>query len=191
MKLNEEEQEIIKKVQGGNIDALGELFEKYKNISLRTVYLITGNQYTSEDIVQEAFIKCFYSIKSLKNIECFRSWFYKLLIRMAWDFSKKEKRTVPTENIFETIPTNTTELSQKEENLLIHSQINQLELKQKTTIILFYFNDLSVREIATIMGCFEGTVKSRLYSARKILEIKLKELKQEKECDSHEACKFI
>lgn len=191
MKLNEQEQEIIRKVQNGDMDALGELFEKYKNISLKTVYLITGNLYTSEDIVQEAFIKCFYNVKSLRNIESFRSWFYKLLIRMAWEFNKKEKRAIPTEDVYEKADNKITELTQKEENLLIHSQINQLEIKQKTTVILYYFNDLSIKEIAKIMSCLEGTVKSRLYSARKTLKIKLKELNQEKECDSHEACKFI
>ncbi len=71
------EEELVIKIQSGDMNALGELFEIYKNESFKYSYLITGSKYTSEDIVQEAFISCYNNIKSLKNPEFFKSWFFK------------------------------------------------------------------------------------------------------------------
>ena len=58
------------------------------------------------------------------------------------------------------------ENEQKEE---LYDRIRKLNQKQRTVIILYYFNQMSTREISRVLGCMEGTVKSRLYTARKIL----------------------
>lgn len=160
------------------MNALGELFEMYKNESFKYSYLITGDKYTSEDIVQETFITCYFHIKSLKNVEQFRSWFFKILTRIAWRYAKKQKKSVPVDNIFEKLQNkNIDESIEKyiinQQSQMLRTEIENLELKQRTVIILYYFNGLSVKEIANIIGCFEGTVKSRLYSARKKLKCSL------------------
>lgn len=197
--MNETETEIIKSMQNGDIDAFEKLFKIYKTSALRTVYFITGNIHTSEDIVQEAFIKCFYSIKDLKNVEYFKSWFYKLLIRMSWKFSKKDKKLVPVEEIYdeanqENINQAVDKFANDEESKILHEEIEKLELKQKTVVILYYFNGLTVKEISKIIGCFEGTVKSRLYSARKTLKKRLSEFENStalrKEREQNEVCRF-
>lgn len=172
------EKEIIIKIQSGDMNALGELFEMYKNESFKYSYLITGDKYTSEDIVQETFITCYFHIKSLKNVEQFRSWFFKILTRIAWRYAKKQKKSVPVDNIFEKLQNkNIDESIEKyiinQQSQMLRTEIENLELKQRTVIILYYFNGLSVKEIANIIGCFEGTVKSRLYSARKKLKCSL------------------
>lgn len=172
------EKEIIIKIQSGDMNALGELFEMYKNESFKYSYLITGDKYTSEDIVQETFITCYFHIKSLKNVEQFRSWFFKILTRIAWRYAKKQKKSVPVDNIFEKLQNkNNDESIEKyiinQQSQMLRTEIENLELKQRTVIILYYFNGLSVKEIANIIGCFEGTVKSRLYSARKKLKCSL------------------
>lgn len=167
--------ETVKLVQSGNIEAFEKLFDKYKTSAIRTVYLITGNIHTSEDIVQEAFIKCYCSIKSLKNVESFKSWFFKILVRIAWNYSNREKNLIPIDNIYEeadnaSIDKSIDNFIQNERNSTLYDEIDKLELKQKTVIVLYYFNDMSISEIAKAMGCFEGTVKSRLYKARKNLK---------------------
>lgn len=172
------EKDLVEKIQAGDMNALGEIFEIYKNQAFKYSYLITGNMYTSEDIVQEAFIKCYTNIKDLKNAEQFKSWFYKILTRIAWKHSKKDKKAYPVENIFEKAENETIDKSvdtyiKKQEYEILHAEIENLDLKQKTAIILFYFNGLNVKEIAKVMGCFEGTVKSRLHSARKKLKCSL------------------
>lgn len=172
------EKELVLKIQSGDMNALGELFQTYKNESFKYSYLITGDKYTSEDIVQEAFITCYSHIKSLKSIEQFRSWFFKILTRIAWRYAKKQKKVLPVDNIFEKLQNKN--IDESIEKYIINQQaqelraeIEKLELKQKTVMILYYFNGLTVKEISKIIGCFEGTVKSRLYSARKKLKCSL------------------
>lgn len=157
------------------MNALGELFEIYKNESFKYAYLISGSKHASEDIVQEAFISCYNNVKSLKNPKLFKSWFFKMLTRIAWRYAKKDKRLLPVDNIFEkadeeSIDTSIEQYLRREENNNLRAEIERLDLKQKTVIVLYYFNGLTVKEIAKIMGCFEGTVKSRLHSARKKLK---------------------
>lgn len=174
-----EELECIKKMQQGDDTAFFIIYEKYKNAALRTAYLITGNRYTGEDILQETFVQCCLHIKELKDPATFKAWFYRILTRTAWKFAKKEKITVPVENLFETIDESTEEDSektflQKEEKRKLLEAINQLDLKQRITVILYYYNEMSVSEIAKATSSLEGTVKSRLFFARKKLYQKLK-----------------
>lgn len=169
---------VIKQIQDGNINAFDELFNRYKNTALRTAYLITGNLHTGEDVVQETFIQCYLKINSLKNPDSFKSWFYRILTRTAWNYSKKDKKLTPVEDIYERadgqgINQSMADYLKSQEYEFIYSEIDKLDIKLKTTIILFYFNDLSVKETAKALGCLEGTVKSRLHNARAVLKKKL------------------
>ena len=90
-------------------------------------------------------------------------------------YSNKEKKAVPVDDIFEKADSNkldeyVNEYIRKEQSDMLHSEIEKLDVKQKTVIILYYFNELTIKEIAHVMGCFEGTVKSRLHSARRKLK---------------------
>lgn len=169
------EEGLIEKIQSGDMNAFEQLFEIYKNQAFRYSYLITGNMHTSEDIIQEAFIKCYTNINDLKKSHQFKAWFFKILTRIAWKHSNKDKKAYPVGNIFEKAESETIDKSvdtyiRTQEYEILHAEIEKLDLKQKTVIILFYFNGLNVKEIAKVMGCFEGTVKSRLHSARKKLK---------------------
>lgn len=173
-----EESEWIQKMQQGDDTAFFIIYEKYKNAALRTAYLITGNRYTGEDILQETFVQCCLHIKELKDPTTFKAWFYKILTRTAWKFAKKEKNAVPVENIFETIESIEEDSEKtylkKEERKELMNAINSLDIKQRITIILYYYNEMSVSEIAKVTGSMEGTVKSRLFFVRKKLYQKLK-----------------
>lgn len=169
------ERELIVKVQRGDINAFEQLFELYKNKALRTVYLMTRNKDVSEDIVQEAFVLCYTSIKGLKNPEYFKTWFYRILTRTTWRYMEKEKRLIPVEHIFEKLEegyedTPLEKLEQKETSGLLFQEILKLKPKLQTTLILYYYNEFSIKEIADVMGCLEGTVKSRLYTGRQKLK---------------------
>lgn len=170
-----EEIELIKQVQKGDMQAFEKLFEKYKHKAIKTAYLLTGNQAMSEDIVQEAFTTCYLSIKKLKHPEYFKTWFFKLLTHIAWRAMKKEKVLMPVAEIYEMIEDqairNNTHKVQEEKETLLYEEILKLNIKLQTTLILYYYNELTVKEIAKVMGCLEGTVKSRLHTGR----MKLKE----------------
>lgn len=170
--------EIIKKIQNGNIEAFETLFNLYNERAKRTAYLITGNIYTSEDVVQETFVQCYKNIRQLKNPSCFKVWFYKILVRLSYKEIKKYKKSIPVENIFERADSASINLSlnnylSSHEQNILRNEINNLNNSLKTVVILHYFNDMTINEISKALNCFEGTVKSRLFNARKQLKSKL------------------
>ena len=175
-----DEIEIIQKVKSGDLQAFELLFERYKAKAIRTVYLMTGNPHTTEDIVQEAFTTCYLSLHTLKQPQYFKTWFFKLLTRIAWRTMKKERGLVPIETINELVEithlqegNRLNEIDQATQADFIYSQILKLDYKLQTTLILYYYNELTIKEIAKVMGCLEGTVKSRLHTGRKQLKLHL------------------
>jgi RNA polymerase sigma-70 factor (ECF subfamily) len=179
------ESDLIESIQKGDSDSFRKLYELYKNKAVRTAYLITGNRATAEDVVQEAFVKCYFEIGKLQNPQCFRTWFYKLLVRTAWRYAETEKKNVPVQDVFEESGTAGEKSVEQqyldvERSSLLYEQIQKLDKKKRTAVMLFYYSELNTKEIARVMGCLEGTVKSRLHSARKTLKSNL-ELSQLKE----------
>jgi RNA polymerase sigma factor (sigma-70 family) len=175
-------EEIVKHCQLGDKDAFRELLEIIEKDALATAYLMSGTRGIAEDILQEAYIKCFNQIKKLQHPEAFKVWFYKILVRTGWELSKKYSSLVPKEitaedeilfyNISDNVE-NTIETYEIKD--FVQKTINKLAPKLKTVIILYYFNDMSVEEISKISGCLKATVKSRLFYARGILKKQLGE----------------
>lgn len=163
------EENIIKELKSGNLAALDDLFKLYSSQALKTAYLITNDRYIAEDVVQETFIQCYRSIRALKNNKAFKPWFYKILTRLSYREIKRAKRQLPIENVFEKADSSFYDKYFDGEGEIFDC-INGLSLKHRTAVILYYFNDMSIREIAESMGCCEGTVKSRLSAARKKLK---------------------
>ncbi|HML37682.1 MAG TPA: RNA polymerase sigma factor [Bacillota bacterium] len=175
------ESELIINIQNGDSDSFRKLFDLYRDKAVRTAYHITGSQAAAEDVAQEAFVKCYFEIGRLQNPECFKTWFYRLLVRTAWRYAAAEKRSVPVEEVFD--QSKTSEEKSVEQQYLeteltntLCKQIQKLDKKKRTTVMLFYYSGLSTKEIARVMGCMEGTVKSRLHSSRKILKRNLENL---------------
>ncbi|HEX3044701.1 MAG TPA: sigma-70 family RNA polymerase sigma factor [Bacillota bacterium] len=177
---------IISRCQQGDPDAFEELYRLHSRQALKTAHLLYGQKGIAEDIVQEAFIQCFRSIKKLKNIEAFNSWFYQTLIRVSWRVSSKYQSVVPLDDPEEVSAEQNQDgaqenrynpeefLESRETARIVRQAIGGLKQPLKTVIILFYYNHLSIAEIAKVMGCFQGTVKSRLHTAKKRLAAELR-----------------
>lgn len=179
-----EETQFIQCFQQGNLKISEQLFaalyDKYALKAVRTAYLITGNRQLAEDILQETFLQCYTQLHTLKEPDKFQSWFYKILVRLCWRFHSREKVKFKSEPFDEFLgrqangSANVEErLETSEEYVKLNQTIQQLSNPLREAIILYYFNDLSVKEIAEILGCFENTVKTRLYKARKKLRIEI------------------
>ena len=164
------EEKTIEELKQGDISALERLYEKYSAQALRTAYLITSDRYMAEDILQESFIQCYKYIGSLKDNSAFKPWFYKILTRLAFREIKRAKRILPVESIYEQDTAVSDKYFQNAEDSELYSYIDRLRPKLKTAVILFYYNEMSIKEIAETLSCREGTVKSRLSTARKQLK---------------------
>ena len=172
------EREMIERMQRGEEEAFSWLFRKYQNRVLRMAYLISGNYADSEDIVQETFVKCYTYRKHLKEPERFEPWLYQIMTRTAWRILKKGKREQPAEEIRDEYEPDRTSIPleavlRAEEQEILWEAVGSLEIRQRTAVVIYYYNQMSTKEIAKAMGCLEGTVKSRLYTARKNLKAKL------------------
>lgn len=170
--------ERAKKKEPGAFDIL---YDEYKIQAYRTAVFLTGNEEDAQDVVQDTFVTVCLEIGKLKKPEAFISWFYRILTHNAIRYIKKRKREISRESLEEKFTKAdsalwedfTADLLRQEENRQIRYLVDQLGEKYRTVVVLYYFNNFSVREIARITGCLEGTVKSRLFKARKLLEEKL------------------
>lgn len=170
---------LIKLCQNGDSNAFDDLFKLHSKNAMHSAYLISGSKHLAEEIVQESFIQCLKSINKLKDPQKFKSWFYRIIVRYSWKAISKEKHKdldianddnicSTTEDVFDT-------LESLETRKVVRSALNKLTLPLKTVVILYYFNGLSTKEISRTLNCMQGTVKSRLHNARKVLG---KELRQ-------------
>lgn len=167
-----EKDDLIKLCQLGDIKGLEELYRQYSSNALGTAYLIAGRKGLAEDIVQESFLQCFHCVKKLKDTKTFDAWFYKILVRTAWRMVWKYNRTTyldtSSENSISDI--NNSGLETVDTSIDVYEAIDKLSIQLKTVVILYYFNDMSVKNISKVLDCFESTVKSRLHNARKQLQ---------------------
>ena len=169
-----EEIQLVERMMSDDREAFDCLMKQYYPKTLRMAYLISGNYADSEDIVQETFVLCYVSRKKIKEPEYFENWLYKTLTREAWRICRKRKKEQPVDEVFgEDTPGNASvldEVMNTARDRKLYEAIKELPEKQRTTVVLYYFNQLSTREISKVMGCMEGTVKSRLYTARNNLK---------------------
>lgn len=162
----------IKKAIRGNEKAFQELIQDEKNKLFRMAYLYVKNEDDALDIVQDTIYKAFISIKQLKEPNYFSTWLSRILINTALNFIKKNNRAIPFSDI---------DGIRNDQNLLIEEKldlleaIERLEVQYKTLIIFRYYKDLSIKQIAEILKCPEGTVKTRLHRAINQLKLDLKE----------------
>ena len=165
------DKELVSRMQHGDMQAFDELYERYKDDAYRLACLITGSRTDGEDLAQEAFVTCAQSIKSLRDGSKFRPWLLRTLSRAAWKYCRKAKRETPVSEFFDAGESESalSAVLRTDEQRRLYAALDTLDEKRRVTVVLYYFDDRSVREIAQATGVTEGTVKSRLFSARRHL----------------------
>ncbi len=162
------------RMKEGDQEAFDELMEHFYPRLLPMAYLITGSHGDSEDVVQETFVRCWLNRERLREPRYFAKWLYRIMTREAWRVCRQKKKEQPVEEVFGTeTPVVASALEEVMENTQreeLYQAIAGLPVKQRTVVVLYYYNDMSTKEIAGVMGCLEGTVKSRLYTARQKLK---------------------
>lgn len=171
-----DEIKLVLRLKDGNKDAFDQLYEKYKNILLRMAYLVSGNIADAEDIVQDTFVKCYLHIGELHKPEGFKPWLFQIMYRTAYRQGKKRSREIPDEDIVIKADassdgiTSLDHVIQTEMEKMINNAVWALDFKHRAVVVMFYYNEMSAKEIAKVLSCTEGTVKSRLFTARKRLK---------------------
>ena len=165
------EEVLVRRLQAGDEGAFDELFALYQKQAVRTAALITGDVAQAEDVAQETFVLCLLHINDLREPSRFRPWFFRTLTRSAWKVMQNKLLAIDLRNLpemaAETEPYPSEKAAAYEK---LYRALDGLGRKQRTTVILYYFNDLSIKEIAEATGTLESTVKTRLFAARRRLK---------------------
>ncbi|WP_342514184.1 RNA polymerase sigma factor [Sporosarcina sp. FSL K6-1522] len=154
-----------------------ELVERFivenREAHYRLSYSYVKNKENALDIVQESILKALRSIDRLDDISYLKTWFYRIIVNTAIDFIRKHQRmTVMDDDILDIhLP----QLEDEMTDMDLQNAINQLPPKYKSIIILRFFEDLKIDEIAEVTGDNANTVKTRLYAALKKLRIEVGE----------------
>jgi RNA polymerase sigma-70 factor (ECF subfamily) len=180
--LADEDLELVEKFQNGDITAFDLLVNKYQKKIYDIVYYYVHDVEDSYDLSQEIFGKVFKSLDRFRKNSSFYTWLYSIAINACIDHKRKRSRfqTVSVEEIssFREIPNRDPDYSPdktlelEELRNLIDKAIEQLPSKQKAVFILKRYEELSIEEIARVLGRSEGTVKAHLFHAtHKLMEL--------------------
>src|ERR1022692_4179469 len=179
-----EEMDLVKQARRGDFTAYDELVKRYQERIYATVYHMTSNHEDANDLAQDSFIKAFQALKSFKGGSSFYTWLYRIAVNKTINFLKKRKnRTHMSLNdidfnaehdpdlmalISEQTPRRAAGLTELQEKL--NEALLKLSEHHRLVVVLHDVQGLSHEEIAKVMECNVGTVRSRLFYARQQLQ---------------------
>jgi RNA polymerase sigma-70 factor (ECF subfamily) len=179
-----DEMVLVKRARHGDLTAYDELVRRYQERIYATVYHMTSNHEDANDLAQEAFIKAFQALKSFKGGSSFYTWVYRIAVNKTINFLKQRKnRAQMSLNdldfnaehdpdlvalISDKTPRREVGLTELQEKL--NAAMQKLSEPHRLVVTLHDVQGLSHEEIADIMDCNIGTVRSRLFYARQQLQ---------------------
>jgi RNA polymerase sigma-70 factor (ECF subfamily) len=178
------EMDLVRRAQRGDLKAYDELVQRYQERIYATVYHMTSNHEDANDLAQDSFIKAYQALKSFKGGSSFYTWLYRIAVNKTINFLKQRKNRTHmslndldfnTENnpdlvalISENTPRRDAGLKELQEKL--NAALLKLSEPHRLVVVLHDVQGQSHEEIAEIMDCNIGTVRSRLFYARQQLQ---------------------
>jgi len=186
----QEEIELIKKAQAGDMNAFKSLVQKYDREVLSIAKSFRNDADDAMDIYQEVFMRVFRGLKNFQFKSELSTWIYRITHNVCISFYKLQRRhnhesiyseiNSETEETFaDNIPdsgNNDNKASNWELNNFINAAINELPSQQKLAFTMKFVQEYKIKEIAEIMKCNEGTIKRYLFTATQKMRIRLKHL---------------
>jgi RNA polymerase sigma-70 factor (ECF subfamily) len=164
---------LVELVKKGDMDAFGELVERYKNRITWLAQKMVGNYEDAREISQDAFVRVFRSIARFKTGMNFYTWLYQIVSNLCIDHLRKHKRTrkVSLEDLGEFdadagAPDDPLHVDELKYN--VHKVLDKLPEKYKLVIVLRDIEGLSCKEISGVIACSHATVRWRLHRARNL-----------------------
>jgi len=178
------EEVLVERARGGDLAAYDELVKRYQERIYATVYHMTSNHEDANDLAQDTFIKGFHALGSFKGGSSFYTWIYRIAVNKTINFLKLRKNRshmslddldFNTEHdpdlvalVSDKTPRRDAALVELQEKL--NEAMQKLSDSHRLAVTLHDVQGLSHEEIAKIMGCNIGTVRSRLFYARQQLQ---------------------
>ena len=181
---------LMLEFQKGDISSFEKLVQKHKESIINIIYQFIGERDEAEDLAVEVFLRVYRAAKKYQAKAKFTTWLYKITTNLCLNEIRKkaklqtislskpisageEKEEELIEKIADAAPSPQRILEKKESNALIRKAIDSLPAKQRMATILQIYEELSYKEISTILGCSVKSVERRLYWARTSLKERL------------------
>jgi RNA polymerase sigma-70 factor, ECF subfamily len=184
-----DEQQLVRRSQRGDLAAYDELVRRHQERIYATIYHMTSNHEDANDLAQDAFVKAFHSIKSFKGGSSFYTWLYRIAVNKTINFLKQRNRRMHmslndldfnAENdpdmvalVSDNTPRRDAALAELQEKL--NAAMMKLSEPHRLAVVLHDVQGMSHEDIAKVMDCNIGTVRSRLFYARQQLQAYLSE----------------
>ena len=180
---------IVERVQAGEVAAFDALILKYRERIYAMIYNMTSNREDAADLTQDAFIKTFQSIHRCEGHCAFFTWLYRIAVNATLTHLKRNKlrsffsfdRMDSEDPVANEIISRMTDLKDATRESFVNElqeklneAMQKLSIKHRTVVTLFEIDGLSHEEIADVMECSVGTVRSRLHYAKQLLQAELK-----------------
>ena len=165
--------ELMLKVHEGQTDKLALLFERYNKPLFSYFYRYCGRQDVSEDLVQNVFYRILKYRKDYNGSGKFTTWMYKIAHNLAIDYYRKHGRYQYHDAdrlVDENEDTVDKVLIKKEETRFLRQALDQLKPHEREVLILSKYQELTYKEIGSILNSPEGTIKARVFRAIKSLK---------------------
>ena len=182
---------LVELAKTGDQQAIAQLYEQ---TSRRAYYLakqLVKDEDQAQDIVQDAYVKVFTNLPLLEQVENFQGWLNTIVVNRSKDYLKKKKPMLFSQMVSEEDEGSELDFEDEggyfspdqkvdyaETKRLIQGMIDRLPQEQRMAIVLFYLEEMPVKQIARVMECSEGTVKSRLNYGRKAIKAQVLELEK-------------
>ncbi len=181
--------ELVLKAQLGDVHAFDQLVERYHGKIYGLTYNMTSNREDAEDLTQEVFVKAFQALPRFKGKSSFYTWIYRIAVNKTINYRKKRNRKralsldqfdqeIKTDEVYDDLTSkgsplrnvSLTELQKKMNEALL-----TLSEKHRTVVVLHDMQGIPHEEIAKMVGASVGTIRSRLFYARRQMQAELAE----------------
>ncbi|MDD3751196.1 MAG: sigma-70 family RNA polymerase sigma factor [Tissierellia bacterium] len=161
---------LIKNLKRGREEAYRQLIEEYGNKLLRTCYLILNDREEAEDVVQETFIKVFNKIDTFKEKSGLYTWIYAIALNLSRDRMRTKQDMLELKDEWIGIDDVESHVEINIDREQLRKEIFEMNSLYREVLVLFYYEELSIREISNLLNEKEGTIKSKLSRGRNMLK---------------------
>lgn len=174
--------QIIQAVLDGDVDRFAEFVEKYQEPALKLAFSLLGNYEDAKDASQEAFINAYRALRRFRGGAKFSTWLYRIVVNECKDvYKRRARQPVVVATVGEPDPdldgaclfvevedpaaSPSDQLANRELGRQLSAAIGSLPMKQRTAFLLHHVHGLPLEEVASVMRCRLGTVKSHVFRA--------------------------
>ena len=183
---------LVNRAKAGDYRAFDDLVDLYADKIHNYVVRMVGDASAAEDIAQEAFVKAFRNLGSFRGASSFQTWLYRIASNLTIDAVRRRRRKDNTISLDAPLEGDEGQMARELEDVsvpgpagrletaelqgVVHGAIQELSPKLRAVVVLYELQGLSYEEIAEVLHCPLGTVKSRLFNARMELKGKLQDV---------------